>query len=237
MHDHSELAAPHRLFHALVVMGSALAVSCGGISDQPGAERAGHGGTDTNDASGGAPVGGSPSHGGGGSAGLAAGTSSAGGGGTIHINPPQGGAGSGATGDLQGLPPLAGSGGTKSSAACPPAQWDCRGAPRECGGPVGYLYYYGLPPEFYGLPSECRCDETRPQKPADCAGMGAFVCRAGIDQPSDAAARTVPFDCSCEIGSTTVAPCRAAFGDAYQVEAVTEDGIIELCACAVVLLR
>jgi hypothetical protein len=242
MTDDAAVPVPqHRLFHTLVLMGSALAFSCGGMSDEKVASADGSG------ASGGRPAGGSPAVGPGGNPLAGAGGSVAGGSGGglsptagmanggepgyIDINPfAAGGMGSAVSPPLN--PPLAGTGGTGSSAACPPAQWDCSGSPPDCTGPIDGPFY------FYALPSACRCDETRPQTAVDCAGIGAFVCRAGVDDPSGADASTVPFDCSCQPASVNGNPCDEAFNRGPLLATVTTDeGDLDLCACSIVLLK
>jgi hypothetical protein len=95
-------SGPHRFFHTMVVMGSALALGCGGMSNADEPERTGSGGAGGGGAGG---AGGTGSTGGGGSTGGSAGT-----GGTLIII--QGGS--------AGQSPV-----EPGPFTCSPAQWGC----------------------------------------------------------------------------------------------------------------
>jgi hypothetical protein len=226
--DALEPEAQHRLFHALVVMGGALALSCGGMSDKRtagGDVRSGDpdgGGGGNSGAGGPAAASGGQSANLGGMGGAASG-GQAGGPGFIMLSP---GGGSPSTGS--NLPPIAGTGGSLGNAACAPAQWDCSASPPGCYGPVREFYYYGLP-------SNCACDETRPKKAADCATGERFVCRAGLYDAFADDESIVPFDCHCAQAAYCSASCNAEFGESFCLDSNEAD--VDLCACSVVLLK
>lgn len=106
-HDQSHDSSPsHRFFHAMVLMGSSLALGCGGATSSSSAEDETNvgGATTGTSGSGGAPAGGATY--GGASAGVAGAPNPTGGQSSVPPEPP----------------------------SCPPAQWDCSRDPPICWG-------------------------------------------------------------------------------------------------------
>lgn len=219
--------APHPFFHTMVVMGSALALACGGMSEGTAARPGG-----TGDAAGGNEGSGAASDGMGGTTASAGGSrataASGGGAGTAQgasggavastggsaAAPGSGGAGgSGIGGELIG-----GAGGTAGALACAPAQWSCTLTCNVLSSPSA---------------TDCHCDETQPKTEADCAVDQSFACvqadaetRAGID------CHCVPKQADC--GST----CSGAFGEGrgHCLDS-TSSGSSVLCGCAIIVLK
>ena len=241
-------------FHTMVVMGSALALGCGGESrhtDGTNADAAGGGagsgvasGGSTSDGTGGvtAASGRTSSDGTGGvtaaSGGTSnGGTSNGGAGGGITVSGGTGGGagfsvgGSGAAISFGGSPAAAGSsaaGGSGGAAVldCPPSQWSCP-TDSEC---ITYLD----PSAAY-----CTCDPTRPETQADCSPYQSFVCRYLVDYDASGTPHSTAYQCSC---LTRQADCSTACLDFLGVNgrcsmppATSADPI--LCDCAPVLLR
>jgi len=86
--------------------------------------------------------------------------------------------------------------------ACPPAQWDCSGRPVSCDyveNSIGHMQ------PTISISGACRCDTTRPARPADCGVGDLFVCGAlsFTDGPGDGpktdpnGLRFQPVSCRC----------------------------------------
>jgi hypothetical protein len=200
----------HRLFRAMVLMGSGLALGCGGVTKTDG-DLGSSGGSSSSGGS--APVVGS-------------------GGSTIVGN-----AGSSTSGGSDGTAgssaASAGTGGQPSVAPgpfrCPPAQWDCSANPPDCVGGDGYA-----------LPGDCKCDPSRPESASDCEQGQTFVCRKATSTiDGGTLSETLPFECSCVPDDDSCGVnCDAAFeyiGDGLSCEDPTPN--VVLCGCAWVYLR
>ena len=209
----------NRFFHTMVVMGSALALGCGGMSShaEPERTRTGGGGG----SGGGGSGGGGPSGGGSGSGGPSGGGSSGG-------SPPNGGmSGTGS------VIIVAGSAGQTpvdpGPFVCSPGQWNCTGV---------YTYCEG---DGFRLPESCACDSSRPMTPADCSDGETIVCRrATADSTGRPFTRDVPFDCACVPDqSDCEVACDLAFPDNGTCFELTDRGERKsvLCGCAVIVLR
>jgi hypothetical protein len=226
-----------RMFRTIVLMGSGLALGCGGKAGEDGSASAGGSGTGA--------AGGPSGTLGGASAG---GTVSSGGsnGGTLNIGPSGGAIGVGSSGGSSsiggssggaisiggamsvggaspgGAPAVGGSGGTP---ACPPAEWTCSG-PTQCDYDTGWQ------------PNDCKCDASRPKTPADCKAGQVFVC---LGTGSSSANQRQGFECQCvPSGAGCSAECAAAYpnlqyGD-ISCDEQTDPNTV-LCGCAIVLLR
>lgn len=197
----------------MVLMGSALALHCGGMSVRRVGDQEGTGGTDATGDSGKGGTGGSNGTGTVGKGGTTAtgsggGPMSTGGSGGTHSGsggstPALGGTGGSIPGGGMGGSVHAGSGGSSgmsSGAAgvpsvrqCRTSQWECD--PITCAGGQ------------YASPEHCECDAERPESAEDCEPGQAFVCHAG-----GATADGVPtilFSCSCMTPATDCnATCR-----------------------------
>jgi len=213
----------HKFFRAMVLMGSGIALGCGGMVDS--AEGAGASGHSAKEGDG-AGTGGTSDGSGGTSAGsggttAALGGTSSGSGGAATVT-----GGSSSTGGAAG-----------SSSACSPSQWRCDGF-LACERPEGYT-----------LPANCRCDETLPLSGDDCPS-GRRVCLA-VAFASDGTplSEPVPLQCACAVApSSCTESCRTAFpdGDGHDcMDAIqpqklpaplpVDDDI--LCGCSFVYLR
>jgi hypothetical protein len=208
-----------RMFRTIVLMGSSMALSCGGATTEngptssPAGAGAGAGGNVANAGSsagssgGGSPIGIGGKNGGGGFAG--SGISTGGAGGTFSAI---GGATSGG----------AGAGGAAGPTDCPPSQWSCADPP-QCEHDTG------------NQPIGCTCDRTRPATPAACKAGSAFTClRTTVIDGTPSG-----FECSCETGPDCNAQCSAAFG---QIPGVYECDMgtladTTLCGCSIIFLR
>jgi hypothetical protein len=225
MKEHTSERANERLFRAIVVMGSSLAVGCGGTTaDDERFGATGTGGSDggpeddttgsdsgvtgMNGATSGRPagsggrngVGGSPLRSTGGAM-IASGGAPVASGGRINWGPTDGG-------------PI----------PCPPAQWDCSSQRLTC-------------TEAWVMPAGCACDSSRPTSAADCGSNQTFICRAA-DTDSDAHA--VPFECACvpwqdDCGSACDRGIQPPEGDGYLCEMTAQGSV--LCGCAWVYLQ
>jgi hypothetical protein len=234
-------------FRAMVVMGSSLAVGCGGTTRDEGMGNSGDGatgggaqpGTAASGAGGTAST--SPVRGSGGSvvtppvSSGSAGTppvSTMGAGGSISLTdaaPPNVGAGgSGAGGDIIGRYRLFGDAGPDAAlVSCPSEQWRCRLDSLSCNGSgVGWRYGTG----------DCACDPKLPLSPRDCAVGDRFVCQAFAQGPEGA---IVPFDCSCMPGTASCdyTCANLSSANAPNVACVADNGDNYLCGCAVILLK
>jgi hypothetical protein len=189
---------PHPFFHTMVMMGSALALGCGGLSgSKSGDDDAGGGGTGgttggTGNATGGS---GGTQNTTGGTGGTTAGTGGSSVGGT-------------ATAGTGGSRIMVGTGGTGNVPVtpgpfpCAPETWTCKSAP-SCAG------------TDYVLPSDCTCDGTRPASADACPAEQSFVCRqARYNESYQPFTEPVPFSCSCMPGGVSCEVlCDEAFGN------------------------
>ena len=149
------VVSDHPLFRALVLMGGALSVGCGGVAQRE------------------AP-GGAPEVASGGSAnGASAGANSVGGS-AIVIGGATGGATQTPTAGSASTANAAGSVGTNAGAlynpTCPYEQWDCSAEPAiSC--------YFNLNSKDDPLAAGCKCDASRPTSASACKPDEQFVCR------------------------------------------------------------
>ncbi len=169
-----------KMFHSIVLMGSGLAIGCGGVAridasgGAAGSVSASPGGAST----GGASAGGAPGIAGTGSIISVGGTLSFAGaigvGGVLNV------AGSGATGGTIA--------GFINPLPCSPSQWSCADLDGNC------EFGYGVTPG-----ADCQCDSTRPAQASDCKPGQSFVClqvsQNALGQPITP---VVPFECSCQ---------------------------------------
>lgn len=225
-HDDPAPRGPHPFFHTMVVMGSALALGCGGLSDSKPSE---------DDASGAGTAGTTGGTGGtrnttGGTGGTASGTggTAAGTGGSS--------VGGTATGGSGGSQIIVGTGGTGNVLVtpgpfpCAPETWTCKSDP-FCAG------------RDYYLPKDCTCDEARPASAAACPPAQTFVCRqAQYAESGQRFTEPVPFSCACLPSNESCnAVCDDAFGYQGQgtcLSATTGNGTQSvLCGCAQIVLR
>ncbi|MEO8904606.1 MAG: hypothetical protein ABI488_19530 [Polyangiaceae bacterium] len=206
------------MFHSIFVMGSGLAIGCGGVATvdpdhgSAGASAATPGGSDNA----------------GGVSSLGGATSTAGTGAVLMI--PYGGYG----GDLStgGSLGVSGAGGSAfiHPVSCLPAQWTCP-TPLSCTGYEGDL----------ALGTGCKCDLTRPTRQSDCAPGLILTC---ADATEDAAGNRLgaptPYECSCIAATTTTTDgCNGACDNAYGAarfgcEFEVDSSI--LCHCPVVVV-
>jgi len=215
-HDDPAPRAAHPFFHTMVVMGSALAFGCGGLS-----------GSDKSDGEPGGGTGGTT----GGTGGTTAGTGGSSFGGTAT-------AGTGGSGGSGGSEIIIATGGTGNVPVtpgpfpCAPETWTCNSYP-SCAG------------RDYVLPNDCKCDGTRPASAEDCAADQSFVCRqAGSNASYQSFTEPVAFNCSClPSGQSCEALCDQAFGDqggapGSCLSTTTDKGTDSvLCGCAQIVLR
>jgi hypothetical protein len=214
---------PHPFFHTMVMMGSALALGCGGLS----------GSKSSDDDTGGGGTGGTTGGTGGtrnttgGTGGTTAGTGPSSVGGTATA----GTAGSGGTGISIGTGGTGNVPVTPGPFPCAPETWTCKNAP-SCAG-TDYL-----------LPDDCTCDGTRPGSADACAAEQSFVCRqARYSESYQPFTEPVPFSCSCmPSGPSCEVLCDAAFGSqggqGSCLSATTAKGKESvLCGCAQIVLR
>lgn len=218
--DHS---LAHGFFHTMVVMGSALALGCGGESKSTTLAPEGVAGMNTDGAGGGAGSGGT----GGGTVTGNAGTGAFG-----------GGAGLGGTGGVIMIGGTGGSAGAPPLPDCPPSQWTC-----QYGGCDGY---------DLSSARDCTCDTSRPATRADCAADQTMVCFDGVqyNASGNVIAQHVPYECKCfeqqPDCSTACQVAEAALvpGNPYRSRCVNADPTAALdptqpvmCGCAPVVLR
>jgi hypothetical protein len=213
-HEHEH---EHPFFHTMVVMGSALALGCGGMSNSADPDRTASGGSGGSGKGGSGGSGGKGGTGGtggtGGSSGGTSGTGGNGGTGSLIIT-----AGTGNAGPVDAGP-----------FTCEPAQWTCSDNRVPC---------YG---DGYGLPQDCGCDESRPKTPADCPAGEIFTCRNGTHTYEGVPyTQPVLFDCQCvkEQVNCEVA-CELLYADSGTCidEFERTGGKSILCGCAVIVLR
>ena len=231
----------HPFFRAMVLMGSSLAVGCGGaVKDQEhGTIGDGSGGAGAVAASGGASSSGASS--GGASFSPAAGGATSRGGANQAGGAPSTGGTSQSSG---GAPPgsggaiVLGSGGITAIlepdagvAPCAPAQWSCDTDTVYCsGGDEGYF-----------MPNApCGCDPTRPTSAEACPAGTKFLCQAfTIDAAGKRLSSPLAFGCACVPPAPDCEEaCAAAHGSAPRPSACLADAADNyLCGCAVILLR
>jgi hypothetical protein len=207
-------------FRTMVLMGSSVAMSCGGMTQGDGSGGSSSSGAGPNGTgSGGAGSGGAGS-GGAGSGGLPVGA-----GGAIIIDPGTGGEGYYAWG---GAFPT----------DCPTTQLACVGS-KGCS-----QYDYG----YLTVPGSCVCDSERPESAEDCAEGEGFTCLVGsedaygrrIDPP-------IAYNCECVVEDADWNGYCFGFCDAhsdsYGSSNCTEPGETQedlqayLCGCAVTILK
>jgi len=204
-------------FRTMVLMGSSLALSCGGMAEDGSSGADGSGGSD--DPGGG---GGTPGAGGGtGVGGTALGT---GGQGIIILLPSTGG--TSGVGGFGGAYPT----------DCPTMQLSCvaESISRECGN-GRYLI----------LPAGCECDPTRPQSRRDCAQDEDFVCLGASESVAgETFDEVVPYACECVPASATGcnSVCDLRTGQPRTnfcegPEASLPDLDAYLCGCALTVLK
>jgi hypothetical protein len=233
-HDPAPPRVPHPFFHTMVMMGSALALGCGGISGSKPSDDDAGGGTGTGGTSGGTAGTRSTTGGTGGTTGGAGGTTGGAGGTTGGTAGTTGGTATAGTG---GTSIVIGTGGTGNVLvtpgpfSCAPETWRCN-TPPSCAG------------RDYVLPSDCMCDGSHPASAADCAPDQSFVCRqAGYNESYQPFTEPVPFSCACVPGGQSCeATCDQAFGDqggpGNCVSTTTGPGTPSvLCGCAQIVLR
>jgi hypothetical protein len=217
----------HRLFHALVVMGSALAVGCGGLSDEQRqqangarpADGAGGGGA-TGTSSGVGPSGGlaGVASGIGGLSLSSGGTTGDGIGGVVITLPPSD------DGGMAGAPTL----------NCPTEQWSCEGTLRfTC-----YGRNYVLSPDGVS-PANCVCDDALPKSAEDCSPDRSFVCLAAtVDMNNEPLDHPVPFECGCVAAQPNCdLTCGTAYGDDSRCITASTPADADLCDCAYIVLK
>jgi hypothetical protein len=197
-------ARTHRFFRAMVLMGSGIALGCGGMSESNTANQA-TGGTSAQGGTGAGSTGGT----GGTSSSTGGDISPAGGtGGTIN---PTGGTGgtispAGGTGGTGTSGSTSGSTSTGGGSACPPSQWSCATTP-QCADGLNYE-----------LPANCTCDLTRPLAGSECSSGARACLEATVSPDGTPLAQPVPFECSCAPDPTSCATsCHAVFpgGDGH----------------------
>jgi hypothetical protein len=220
--DHS---LAHGFFHTMVVMGSALALGCGGES------RSAHGASDGSAGMNTGGAGGGTGNGGIGGGTLSGGTGAVGGGAALG--------GSGGTAGVISIGGPSGGAGAPELPDCPPAQWSCGN-----GGCDGYDLTHGA--------GECSCELSRPKTPADCRADETMVCFDGTqyDASGRVVATSVPYACKCFARqpdcSTTCDVALAAIFDRERFDArclnadptaALDPNQPVLCGCAPVFLR
>jgi len=249
MHKSVEPLSDHPLFRALVLMGGALSVGCGGVAQREapgGATQVSDGGS-TSAAGGDNSVGGSGIAMGGASVGPATQTGTAGRSDTIDIGHIEVGGGPNAA-DFY-------------NPTCPYEQWDCAAAPSA----ISCRLY--LTSKDDPLAAGCKCDTSRPTSASACKADEQFVCRQAWPPYSQAAQPTpltwdgaLHVQCAC-VGLPVItwqncdAACAEAFGDwkmsqchlpsastcehgvctATSADVLRQDGI--MCGCADIALK
>jgi len=200
-----------RMFRALVMMGSGIALSCGGVAQEDGSKTANGGSS-----------GGKPSTGNAG-ANNVGGTATSSFGGTSAVS-----AGGTLTIDLGGTTSL-GIGGTSGASAaggapptdCPPSQWTCANDD-NCSYETGWT------------PVNCKCDPARPKSAANCPAGQTFTCRS----TSYGSAEPYGFECSCVTPTDTRCSCYTAYPSSNYYNCDTQSvPDTTLCGCAIALLK
>jgi hypothetical protein len=167
------------MFRSLVLMGSSLALGCGGKASEGAA--ASSGGSADSSGGGNHVAGGGPSAGGAGSGFAGALSTSAGG--TLGMGDVPGYAGA----------TMGGATTTSGNPDCPPAQWTCI-SPSECSYDTGWL------------PGACKCDPSRPLKSSDCKPGQVFVCDSTGSPATGFQCACVASGSGCDACSAVVSP-------------------------------
>ena len=207
-------------FRTLVLMGSSVALSCGGVTEATG--------TGGSPGSGGGPSGGGNGTGGGsggsgtGSGGTGGGALTLGSGGGIIILDP-------GTGGWDGWNGYGGAFPTD----CPTTQLSC--SPQS----VSNCSVQGF--GFFVLPGNCECDSDLPASAEDCDAGEDFVCLGAAE---DAAGRRfdppIPYACACVPGLEGTAcseHCPATAEVCSNPGELSEDLEAFLCGCALTILK
>ena len=231
-------------FRAMVLMGSSIAVGCGGVTRTEEGSGGAAGGATSVQGEGGAvatpPTVGAPAVGFG-----------AGGFPPPSIPPPAP-TNTAPPGMSTELPPVMGqisdagaprgSGGSHSvveggviitDPECPLEQWDCSSTDIMCdGGRTGWKF----------TPLGCKCDPSRPRTKADCKQGDVFVCQAFTSLPDGGFGtydQLTPFQCQCVSGATSCeATCRNSFpARSRPTECAQGQTDNYLCGCAIVFLK
>jgi hypothetical protein len=204
----------HRFFKTMVVMGSGLALGCGGVSEKDSKPGDGDGGSNNSGGSsssgGSSNTGGSIATGGGLSTGGAVGA-----GGTFASGGSAGTANGGVGGAIIPTP------------NCPTTQWASPDYPQCAPNGDGFV-----------LPANSVCDPSRPVSADDCAAGQVFAClEATAYADGTAFPEPKPYGCECVPDS---ASCRDECGAIYSVDASCHEGESPasiLCGCAVIVLK
>lgn len=209
-----ESFAANRMFRSIVLMGSGLALGCGGVAQIDG----GNGGAPSG--SGGAA--GSPQPGQvGGSGNASAGNTAISTGGSLFITIGGGTGLAGASG-VAGAPAVANPG-------CPFSQWDCTKSAT-----AGYCSSgatYGVE-----IGTDCFCNSNRPKSGADCQPGNTYACRSGVLSPTSTG--TTPFECTCTptpADGSSCNICDTVYNGYDDCQTNTPNEV--LCGCALVLLK
>jgi hypothetical protein len=204
--------SPHRLFAAIVLMGTGLAAGCGGIAER---ERE-------------VTVAGGPSANTAGSTGATSGGTGVTGTGGAVQTPPISIAGTMSFPEPEpNPPPLLPV--EPGPFICPPQLWDCTTTACDYD-TLGLL-----------LPQGCGCDDKRPLSASDCEAGQAFTCqKATATSDGRPFTKPVPFSCACvpKIDTWCNSACFAAYESFGDVRCESsEDELSILCGCAIPYLK
>ncbi len=208
-----ESPATNRMFRTIVLMGSGLALGCGGVAQIDG----GNGGAPSG--SGGAA--GSPQPGQvGGSSNASAGNTAVSAGGSLFITIGGGSSVAGAPSGVAGAPAVA-------NPSCPFSQWDCTKSPT-----AGYC----SSGENSQIAADCFCNSNRPASGADCKPGYSYACLMGVLTPTSNS--TTSYQCSCTPTPADGSSCEIC-DTVYEVhgECDTNTPNEVLCGCTLVLLK
>jgi hypothetical protein len=201
-----------RLFSTLVLMGTGMAMSCGGeVNPDGGGSASGGGAGNAPNGSGGGTAAGGVSSGG---------ASSVGGGGIIII----GDGGAPAAGGSMEIGGAAGNPGWYNE-ECSPSQWECGAGQTDYGG-CGYQ-----------IPDGCTCDDEKPEFASDCGPGEIQTCLKGTSGPDGASlSQAVPFSCRCVPDGE--ANCTNECGGLFYCDRVWESRYEQvICGCEIPVLR
>ncbi len=206
-------------------MGSALAVGCGGLSDEHRQSSTSAAGGNRGDGASGTLGGVAPSGGLGGAVNGTSGGSPA----------TAGTAGNGTVGVVVTRPPSDDGGmGGAPTLDCPTEQWSCEGTLRfTCEG-----RNYALSPDNVS-PTACVCDGNLPKSPEDCSPDRSFVCLAAtVDAHGEPLDHPVPFECGCVAAQPSCdLTCGNAYGDDTRCISASAPPDVDLCDCAYIVLK
>lgn len=221
--EFEEPSAALGLFHTLVVMGSALALGCGGASRYTQEAPDGTSGIGAANASGGTASGGGGTLGGSGGSVATTGGASSSSGGTGGVIAIGGGSATGGSAGTGGNI-VVGSAGKAPLPDCVPAQWSCSNI--QCD-PAGIVDSY-----------DCTCDPTRPKSAADCAADQTVACLTGYMTTAANTEVYSGFQCSCVPKEDCATACQAVDGGPFKrcIEDQANGDPI-LCGCAPILLK